>query len=264
VIWLLAYAAAGTFVGLLAGLFGIGGGMTLVPILAAMFEAQALDPGHGVHLALGTAMASAVVTAGASVRAHHVRGGVDWRIVTLLAPGMVLGSMLSTVASGWVAQRELALAFAVIVCGGATQILLGRQSTSTVSLPGRAVTLLFGVAVGVVCGLISAGGAFLTVPWMHSRGVPMLTAIGTGAAIAVPVVFVGTLGYIVSGWHAQGLPPHALGFVYLPALIVLVLASSPMASVGAHLAHRLPGATLKRIFALLLYVLAIRMAVHYW
>jgi len=264
VIWFLAYAAAGAFVGLLSGLLGIGGGMTLVPILAALFDAQALAPGHGVHLALGTAMASAVVTAGASVRAHHKRGAVDWRIAAQLAPGMVLGSLLSSVASGWIPQRHLALAFAVIVYGGATQILLGRRAASSARMPGRTATLLIGLAIGVVCGLVSAGGAFLTVPWMLFCGVPMLTAIGTGATIAIPVVFVGTIGYVATGWHAPGLPPLAFGFVYLPALLPLVLASTLTASAGAHLAHRLPVAVLKRIFAVLLYVLATRMVVHYW
>jgi uncharacterized protein len=263
-IWVLAYVAAGAFVGVLSGLLGIGGGMTLVPILAALFGAQGLAPGHEVHLALGTAMASAVVTAGASVRAHHLRGAVDWRIAMQLAPGMVLGSLLSSVASGWIPQRQLALAFALIVYGGATQILLGRQTGAVISLPGRTVTLLIGLAIGIVCGLVSAGGAFLTVPWMLFCGVPMLTAIGTGAAVAVPVVFVGTIGYVATGWHAPGLPRYAVGFVYLPPLIALVLASTPMASAGAHLAHRLPVAVLKRIFAVLLYVLATRMALHYW
>jgi uncharacterized membrane protein YfcA len=264
VIWFLAYAAAGAFVGLLAGLLGIGGGMTLVPILAALFDAQSLASGHGVHLALGTAMASAVVTAAASVRAHHLRGAVDWRLAMQLAPGMVAGSMLSSVAAGWIPQRHLALAFALIVYGGATQLLLGRQSRTAVALPGRAATFLVGLAIGIICGLVSAGGAFLTVPWMLYCGVPMLTAIGTGAAIAVPVVFVGTIGYVATGWHLPDLPPYAVGFVYLPALVALVVASTPMASVGAHLAHRLPVAVLKRIFAVLLYVLATRMAVHYW
>jgi len=264
VTWLVAYAAAGALVGLLAGLLGIGGGMTLVPLLAALFDAQALSQAHGVHLALGTAMASAVLTASASVRAHHLRGVVDWRIATYLAPGMVLGSLLSSVASGWVVQRHLALAFALIVYGGATQMLLGRREPTAIALPGRTVTLLIGLAIGVVCGLVSAGGTFLTVPWMLHCGVPMLTAIGTGAAIAIPVVFIGTVGYVLTGWHVADLPPHSVGFVYLPALLALVVASWPMATVGAHLAHRLPVVALKRIFALLLYALATRMAVHYW
>jgi len=263
-IWLLAYAAAGAFVGLLAGLLGIGGGMTLVPILATLFDAQKLAPDHSVHMALGTAMASAVLTASASVRAHHRRGAVDWRIALQLAPGMVLGSLLSSVASGWIAQRHLALAFALIAYGGATQLLLGRPASPHAAMPGRTATALTGLAIGVICGLVSAGGAFLTVPWMLFCGVPMLTAIGTGAAIAVPVVLVGTIGYVATGWHVPGLPPLALGFVYLPALVALVLASSLTASAGAHLAHRLPVVVLKRIFAVLLYILATRMAVHYW
>ena len=262
--WFLAYAAAGAFVGLLSGLLGIGGGMTLVPVLAALFEMQALAPGHAVHLALGTAMASAVVTAAASVRAHHLRGAVNWVIASRIAPGMILGSMLSSMASGWIPQRHLALAFAAIVYAGATQMLLGRRPVAAVAMPGRAATLLIGLAIGVACGLVSAGGAFLTVPWMLFCGVPMLTAIGTGAAIAVPVVLVGTIGYVATGWREAGLPQLAVGFVYLPALLVLVAASTPMTSVGAHLAHRLPVAVLKRIFAVLLYVLATHMAAHYW
>jgi uncharacterized membrane protein YfcA len=264
VIWLAAFALAGAIVGLLSGLLGVGGGMTLVPVLAALFDAEALSPDHGVHLALGTAMASAVVTVSFSVRAHHVRGAVDWRVAAHLAPGMVAGSMLSSVASGWIDQRRLALAFALIVYGGATQMLLRRRATTTVALPGRAVTLALGLAIGIVCGLVSAGGTFLTVPWMLHCGVPMLTAIGTGAAIAIPVVLVGTIGYVITGWHAPDLPPHSVGFVYLPALLALVVASGPMANAGARLAHRLPVVVLKRIFAVLLYVLATRMAVHYW
>jgi uncharacterized membrane protein YfcA len=248
----------------MSGLLGIGGGMTLVPILAALFDGQNLASGHGVHLALGTAMASAVVTVRVSARAHHARGAVDWGIAARLAPGLVAGSLLSSLASGWIPQRALALAFALIVYAGATQLLLGKKGAAGAQLPGRTATLLIGLAIGVICGLVSAGGAFLTVPWMVFCGVPMLTAIGTGAAVAVPVVLVGTIGYIMTGWKVEGLPPLAVGFVYLPALLTLVIASSPLANVGARLAHRLPVQVLKRIFALLLYALATRMAVHYW
>jgi uncharacterized membrane protein YfcA len=263
VIWILAYLLAGAFVGVLSGLLGIGGGMTLVPVLSALYEAQALWPGHAVHLALGTAMATAVVTVSASARAHHARGAVNWPVAVQLAPGMVMGTMLSSFASGWLPQRALALAFALVVYAGATQMLFGRSGRPGAALPGRSVTLTVGLAIGIVCGLVSAGGAFMTVPWMLWCGVPMLTAIGTGAAIAVPVVFVGTLGYIASGWHEPGLPPLTLGFVHLPSLLSVVMASTPLAVVGARLAHRLPVTVLRRIFAVLLYLLATRMAIHY-
>src|SRR5262245_3064275 len=124
-LWTLGYVVAGAFVGFLAGLLGIGGGMTLVPILSALFAAQQLAPEYTVHLALGTGMASVMFTSSASVREHHRHGAVDWTLVARMTPGMVVGTLLSTVASGWISQRALALAFAVIVFAGATQILLG-------------------------------------------------------------------------------------------------------------------------------------------
>src|SRR6185295_17532684 len=124
---MLAYFVTGAFVGFLAGLLGIGGGMTLVPILAAMFAAQQFAPDHTVQLALGTGMASVMFTSTASVRAHHRLGGVDWALVRRLGPPMVAGTLLSTALSGWVPQHVLALSFAVIVFAGATQILLGKK-----------------------------------------------------------------------------------------------------------------------------------------
>jgi uncharacterized membrane protein YfcA len=264
VIWIAAYAATGAVVGWLAGLLGIGGGMTLVPILAAMFTAQQLAPEHSVHLALGTGMASVIFTSSASVREHHRHQAVDWSIVRRLAPGMVIGTLLSTVGSGWIPQRVLAVAFAVIVFAGATQILLGRKPAAGRVLPGAAGLLLIGILIGVVCGIVSAGGAFLTVPFMLFCGVTMHIAIGTGAAIGVPIAVVGTIGFIVSGLRVSDLPPYSLGFVYLPALAALVAASVLTAPYGARAAHRLPVQTLKRVFACLLYVLAARMVATYW
>lgn len=261
---MLLYFGTGAFVGFLAGLLGIGGGMTLVPLLAAMFAAQQLAPDHVVHIALGTGMSSIVFTSSASVHAHHRLGGVDWSLVRRLGPGMVVGTLLATALSGWVSQRALALAFAVIVYAGATQILLGRKPSAARTLPGTGALAAIGLAFGVVCGLVSAGGAFLTVPFMLFCGIPMTTAIGTGAALGLPVAFVGTLGYVFSGWQVPGLPPYALGFVYVPALLGIVAGSVLTAPIGARTAHRLPVALLRRIFACLLYALATKMLWSYF
>ena len=261
--WLLAYFATGAFVGFLAGLLGIGGGMTLVPVLAAMFTAQHFAPDHTVHLALGTGMASIVFTSSASVRSHHHMGGVDWSLVRRMGPGMVAGTLFSTALSGWIPQRVLALAFSVIVLAGATQILLGRNPSAGREPPGTPALVLIGTGIGVVCGLVSAGGAFMTVPFMLFCGVAMTTAIGTGAALGVPVAAMGTLGYVCSGWHVPTLPHLALGFVYIPALLGIVAGSVLTAPWGARFAHRMPVATLRRIFAGLLYVLAAKMAWTY-
>jgi uncharacterized membrane protein YfcA len=155
-------------------------------------------------------------------------------------------------------------AFAVIVYFGATQMLLNKKPKATRTLPGNVALFAVGTGIGVICGLVSAGGAFLTVPYMLWCGVPMRTAIGTAAMMSIPVAVVGTLGYLISGWNVPNLPPHTVGFISVIALVGLVSGSVVTAPLGARLAHRLPVLTLKRIFACLLYVLATKMMVTYW
>jgi len=263
-IWLLAYGLTGAVIGVLAGMLGVGGGMTIVPIFASMFAAQHFAPNHIVHLALATAMASAIFTSSAGVREHHKRNAVDWSIVTRMAPGMVLGSLGATLASGWVPQRILALSFALIVFVAGMQIALSKKPKAGRGLPGPLALICVGVVIGVVAGLVSAGGAFLSMPFMVFCGVPIITAIGTGAALSVPVAVMGSVGYILAGWNAEGLPPYSLGFIYLPALFALACTSMLTAPFGARLAHRLPVPILRRIFAVLLFVLAAKMLWSYW
>ncbi len=259
----LAYLTAGALVGFLAGLLGIGGGMTLVPILAALFKLQGLSADHIVHLALATSMASVVFTSSSSVREHHKLGGVDWALVKSLAPAMVLGSLISTIGSAFVAQRWLALAFAVIVYAGATQIWLGKKPSAQRGLPSTWVLGVIGLVIGLICGVVSAGGAFLTVPLMLYCGIAMPRAIGTAAAVGIPVAFAGMIGWIVAGATVSGLPAYSIGFVYLPALLPLVAASVVLAPFGARLSHKLPVHMLKRIFAAFLYILATKMLISY-
>jgi uncharacterized membrane protein YfcA len=198
------------------------------------------------------------------VREHHRHGAVDWRIVSRMAPGMVLGALMSTSASGWIAQRTLALAFAAIVYAGAVQILLGRKPAAARQLPRLPGLVAVSLLIGVVCGLVSAGGAFLTVPFMLFCGVTMHTAIGTAAALGIPVALMGTIGFGVGGWGVADLPAASVGFVFIPALAALVVASSITAPAGARLAHRTPILTLRRVFAGLLMLLATKMALTYW
>ena len=265
-IWILAYAATGAIVGWLAGLLGIGGGMTLVPILAAMFAAQQLAPDFSVHLTLATGMASVMFTSSASVREHHKYLAVDWVHRRRMAPGMVIGTLLSTISSSWIPQRVLALAFALIVFAGATQILLGRKPAPGRTMPGTFGLVSSGILIGVVCGLVSAGGAFLTVPFMLFCGVSMPMAIGTGAALGVPVAVVGTIGYVLSGLRAATLPSTGASASStcrrLQALVATERADGALRRTGR------PSTAgcrrFKRIFACLLYLLAIHMIVTHW
>jgi uncharacterized membrane protein YfcA len=264
VIWIAGYALAGAFVGFLAGLLGIGGGMTLVPILAAMFLAQGMTPEHNVHLALGTCMASIMFTSGSSVREHHRLGAVDWAIAKRMCPGMIAGTLASTSAAGFLPQRALAITFAFIVYAGAVQILLGRKPTATRTLPNPAPLFAVGAVIGAISGLVSAGGSFLSMPFLMLCGVPVRTAIATAAAMGIPIGMIGTIGYIGTGWNVPNLPSWSLGFVHVAALLPLVATSMFTAPYGARAAHRMPVATLRKIFACSLFLLATKMIVTYW
>ena len=262
--WFLAYVMAGAFVGVLAGLLGIGGGMTLVPIIAALFAAQHFAPDHVVHMALATCMASIAFTSGSSVREHLKFDGVDFDIVKRMTPGLVIGSLLATSVSAWIPQRHLALSFAVIVFFGATQIMLNKKPKAARPLPAAGPLFCVGMVIGIIAGLVSAGGAFLTIPFMLWCGVPMKKTIGTGALMGIPLAVVGTIGYIISGWNVADLPSDAIGFISITALVGIVCGSVVTAPFGARLAQRLPVPILKRIFAGLLYVLAAKMLWTYW
>ena len=257
-IWIAAYLATGVVVGFLAGLLGIGGGMVMVPILAALFAAQGFAPDHVLHLALGTSMAAILFTASASTREHHRLGSVDWTAMGRLAPGMAGGTLIASLASGIVPQNLLAGAFSVIVVVAATQIGFGRKPAPGQRPPGTLLTGLVGLLIGIVCGLVSVGGAFMTVPFLLWCGVPARTAIGTGAALGLPTALLGTLGYGIAGWSVPGLPAGSVGFVQTVALAAVVVTSVWMAPLGARLAHRLPVPTLRKVFALMLYAVAVK------
>jgi uncharacterized protein len=258
------YLLAGAFVGFLAGLLGIGGGMMLVPMLSAIFTAQNFAPDHIVHMALATGMASVIFTSSSSVRAHHAKGAVDWSIVKRIVLPMMLGTLSSSFASGWIEQKTLAIGFVAIVYGGAYQIYTGKKPAPGKTMPSTPWLWAFGLPIGFICGFVSAGGTFLTVPLMLYFGVPMISAVGTGAALGVPVAIFGTVGFILSGWTIPGLPDPHLGFVIVPALCALVIVSVMTAPLGAKLAHRLPTQTLKKVFALSLFLVATQMLVKYW
>lgn len=262
--WWLAYVAIGAAVGFLAGLLGIGGGAVMVPILVFVFTAQGLPPEHILHVALGTAMATIMFTSVASMRAHHAHGAVDWGIARAIAPGILTGSFLAALLAGLVPTRPLAVMFTALVFYAATQILLDLRPRGTRELPGPAGLFGAGAVIGGVSSLLAAGGAFLCIPFLAWCSVPLRRAIGTAAAVGLPIAIAGTAGYMVQGLRAEGLPPASLGYVYLPALALVASVSMLAAPWGARVAHRLPVKRLRIVFALLLYAVAARMLASLW
>jgi uncharacterized membrane protein YfcA len=242
--------------GFAAGLLGVGGGMVLVPFVTMIFTAKGFPPAVVVHMAIATSLATIMFTSLSSVRAHHAHGAVRWPIVLMLAPGIVLGSLLGP----WIAKQldtaMLALVFGLFVACSATQMILNRKPSAARELPKAAGMFAVGAGIGTVAGLVGAGGGFLSVPFMSWCNVKMHNAVATSAALGFPIALAGTVSNVFFGWSEPGLPPYSLGYIYVPALLVIATASVLMAPVGARAAHRMPVVKLKRIFALILYLLA--------
>jgi uncharacterized membrane protein YfcA len=181
-----------------------------------------------------------------------------------MSPGMLVGSFGAALIAGLIPTRPLAVMFTALVFYAATQILLDLRPSTTRELPGAAGLFGAGALIGGVSSLMAAGGAFLSIPFLAWCNVPIRRAIGTAAANGLPIAVAGTAGYIVNGVHAEGLPAPSVGYVYLPALALIVSTSMFAAPVGARLAHRLPVKRLRTIFAFLLYGFAIKMLVGLW
>lgn len=257
--WFFGYLALGAFAGFFAGLLGVGGGAIMVPILALMFAAQGFADTHLMHVALGTSMATIIFTSISSLRAHHQRGAVRWPIVRGLAPGIVVGTLLGAQLASRVPTRPLALFFAAFISYVAVQMILNIKPKPARELPGAAGMFGVGGFIGGVSSLVAIGGGSLSVPFMTWCNVKVHDAIGTSSAIGFPIAVAGTLGYMVAGYGAADLPPASFGFIYLPALAGTVITSMLVAPLGARVAHSLPVATLKKIFAAVLVLLAAKM-----
>lgn len=253
------YLVLGAFVGTIAGLLGVGGGLIIVPVLVFVFRQQHIDATLMMHLAVGTSLATILFTAISSVRAHQRRGAVRWGIFWQLAPGIAVGALLgSWLASGlpaWLLRRGFAI-FEWLV---ALQMLVGLRPRPGHAMPRWPVMFGAGGVIGVVSSLAGIGGGSLTVPFLSWCRVRIQEAVATSSACALPIAIAGTAGFVATGWSQPHLPAASLGYVYLPALVGIVLASVVFAPLGAMLAHRLPAVVLRRIFAMFLISLGFYM-----
>lgn len=256
-LFIVAYAVLGCIAGFAAGLLGIGGGMLLVPFLTALLTLQGLPLDLVVHAAIATSMASILFTSLSSVYAHHKKGAVRWDLVGGLSPGIVVGGLLAggavfaALKTGW-----LALFFAVFVGYSALQMFINRKPKASRQMPGFVGKSTAGASIGFLSGLVGAGGGFLSVPFMLWCNTPLHQAVATSAALGFPIALANTIGYVWSGWSVANLPPGMVGYIFWPALLVLVLFSVVTAPFGAKVAHKLPVNTLKRVFAYLLFGLS--------
>jgi uncharacterized membrane protein YfcA len=252
---ILAFLTLGAAVGFAAGLLGVGGGLLLVPFFTFLFTLKGVPRELVVHMAIATSLATIMFTSISSVLAHHQRDAVSWHIVKVLAPGILIGSWIGPWIGKQLNSAGLAMFFALFVSISATQMLLDKKPAASRELPGVPGMFAAGGVIGILSGLVGAGGGFVSVPFMTWCNVKIHNAVATSAALGFPIALAGTLSNIYYGLKTPDLPPGSLGFVYLPGLLVVSLASVLTAPLGATTAHSLPMSSLKRVFALSLFAL---------
>lgn len=256
---LLLYLALGAFAGVMAGMLGVGGGLIIVPVLAWIFGRQQVSDALIMHLAIGTSLASIVVTSISSIRAHHQRGAVLWPAFWRLTPGIVIGAWLGAAVADVLSSAALTKIFAVFVLMVAAQMAFGAKPAPQRELPKPTGMTITGAVIGMVSAIVGIGGGSLTVPFLSWCNIPIRQAVATSAACGLPIALAGALGFIVTGLNAPHLPAWSLGYVYGPALVGVASASMLTAPLGAKLAHTLPTNSLKKVFAVFLAAVGSKM-----
>ncbi|TDQ58057.1 hypothetical protein EDC45_1129 [Mesocricetibacter intestinalis] len=251
--------SVGALVGFLAGLFGIGGGLIVVPALVYLLPMAGVPEAQLMATALGTSFATIVITGFSSAQRHHKLGNILWPAVKILAPTIMLATFVSGLFIGNLPKEISGKLFACLVVYLAIKMILSikpakadKQLTTTSSLIG-------GILIGIASSMAGIGGGGFIVPFLNSRGVDMKKAIGSSAFCGMLLGLSGMLSFMLGGWHLQNMPQWSLGYIYLPAVLGITITSFFTSKLGATVTGRLPVPILKRCFALLLIVIAIDM-----
>ena len=247
--------------GLIAGLLGVGGGVILVPLLV-MFGALLIPDANAIpQMAVATSLSTIVFTSVSSIWGHYRHGAVVWPLAVRLSVGIVVGALLGT----WLAHRMnpdlLIVLFAGFLALTGLRMTLQWRPPSHERPLSASTSSLGGLTIGTLSALFGIGGGSLTVPFLVFNGTPMRQAIGTGAACGFPIAVASTVGFVVWGWQQPPLPEYTLGYVVWPATLGIISTSLIAARIGAWCSHRLPVATLKRVFGVLLIIVAARMMI---
>ena len=257
--WWIVYLLMGLFVGFFAGMLGIGGGLILVTLMVFLFSLQGFPADRIVHIALGTSLTSIVFTSISSMRGHHRHGAVRWDIVKMATPGLVAGTLLGTFVADRMASKYLAFFFVAFVYYAAVWMFVDMKPKPTRTLPGRAGMSVAAIITGIVSSLVGAGGGLLSIPLMTMCNVPMRNAVGTSAALGLPIAIAGAAGYVYNGLGQDHLPPLTLGYVHVPALVGIVIGTFVTVPAGVKAAHAMPVPRLRKIFSVILFLMATNM-----
>lgn len=257
--YIVQYLLLGSFAGLVAGLLGVGGGLIIVPVLVWLLSQQGVSQDIIVHLAVGTSLATIIFTSMSSVRAHHRYGAVQWPFVITISPGIIIGALIGAWIARYMPSKVLASFFGIFEILVAIQMGFGVKAHAARNLPGRGIISGIGSVIGCISAIVGIGGGTMTVPYLVWCNMAMRNAVGTSAAVGLPIAIAGAVGFIWTGWQHSSLPENNWGFIVPQAFMGIVLASMLFATLGAKLAHQLPALLLKRIFSVFLFLLGVRM-----
>ncbi len=255
----LAYMVVGVFAGVLAGMMGIGGGIIFVPALFFLFKSQGVHAEVLMHLAVGSSLTMVIFTAISTTRAHHRRGAVLWPVFRQLLPGIAIGALCGAVVARYLPTDTLRILFGCFEMLVAVQIAWGFKPKPARTLPSSTGLHYSGAAIGSLSAILGIGGGTIIVPYLLWCNVSIQKAVATSSAVGLPLAIAGATGFAISGWHHQHLPEYSTGYLYWPAILTVILTSTACAPIGAWLAHNLPVVTLKRCFAGVLFIVALRM-----
>jgi uncharacterized membrane protein YfcA len=252
---LLAYLLVGSFAGILAGMFGVGGGIIIVPVLVFVFSFLGFEDLYLVHIAIGTSLATIFFTGISSTRSHYLKGSIDAKAFFPIAMGIsfgaILGAFIASSLDGDMLRKIIGI-FAFLI---AIQMMFN-QNRNVKKSTNQIVSMLTGVGIGSASSVLGIGGGSFTVPFFKYNGIDMKTSIGTAAACGIPIAFFGSLSFITIGLNEEGLPPLALGFIYMPAMFLISLASVFTASIGAGMAHAISDKILTILFSTLMILIS--------
>lgn len=251
------YLLVGAAAGVLAGLFGVGGGAIIVPALVFIFALQGIHTDVAMHMAIGTSLATIVFTGISSARAHHRKGNVLINSMKQMAPGLVIGVILGGWIAGQLSGGLLGMLFGCFLLMVAANLVFGKKESATVRESTPARNGIAGTVIGIASAFFGIGGGTLTVPWLAAHGANMKQAAGTSSACGVFIALFGAITYVVTGWAHPHLPPLATGYVLWPAFIGITVSSIVFVRVGVMLSSKLPQQAVRLLFASFLVVIGL-------
>lgn len=264
---LIIFLIIGALAGFAAGLFGVGGGTIIVPLLFIVFTQMGYSPDNIMHLALGTSLATIIVTSISSLMAHNKKGAVMWPVFKNLVPGLAIGCFFGAGIAGQISGLYLQIIVGVFLLWVAYNMFFGGKKqvnshvnnasnaeSANLELPSKPKQLAAGGVIGIASAIFGIGGGSLTVPYLTRYGVVMQKAVGTSAACGLPIAIAGALGFMFFGMQQQVDVPNTIGFVHIYAFLGISIMSFFTAKIGAKVAHILSPELLKKCFAVLLTI----------